>query len=301
VANARRFKAQWIIQNVLMGLHVPGGRFNLQTVERSSMRMLSDTRRYATFSTQGMSAIGGTNFTQVTTPNFGTYGIDYTVSPAPVANTGRAGKFMIVPNLGLNRRLMIRYGLADGNLTDGIEAVIMLAGGGQGEAIGMTNTSFFGMRIIHGTTLISGHQVPFIRFAVKGSGASEILSPKIYHSTATATAPWAGGTFRVGTSNQYWVEYIGNGTALAKRFRAWHQPTASGSSETRLAQRRLIADWTSADITAGGSADESAYFGLVTNSSPSTPGGARRCTLEFFEIDLAPRYETDFAQQDLNY
>jgi hypothetical protein len=98
----------------------------------------------------------------------------------------------------------------------------------------------------------------------------------------------------------YWVEYIGNGSSSSKRFRAWHQPMASSASETRVAARRLIADW-SGDITVGGTLDPSMYFGLITGATPTTPGGARSCSLEMFEIELAPQFVTDFSQQDLNY
>lgn len=295
---ARRYIATFIIQKVLLGLQVAGGRFSPQSLEAAQMGMISDTSIPATIWAQTSSTIGATNFTQSTNPDMGKMTFQYTASPAPVANTGRAGKFQSLGPM-LNARSIYKYRLSDGYLVDGVMAVILVGGASQGECIGMTTTGYNGFRIIHGTTTISGQSIPYIQFAVKGSGTVETLSPKIYHSSSTGVAPYSGGTWRANTENIYWVEFIGNGTGTTKRFRAWHQPCATGSSETRVASRRLIADW-SGDITVGGSSDPSTYFGIVTDSSPSVPGGVRSISIQGFVVDPSPRFSTDFTQQDFN-
>jgi len=296
---ARRFIATWIIEKLLLGLNVAGGRFSPASLETLRMQILSNTTIPATIWAQTSTAFSSSNFTQSTNPDQGRMTYQFTASPAPVANSGRGGKFMsAVP--ALNARAILRYRLFDGQLEPDIMAVVMAGGNSQNEVIGMVTTGIAGFRIIHGVDLISSQLIPWIRFAVKGTGISETLSPKIYHSAATGAAPYSGGTWRLGSSNMYWVEYIGNGSSSSKRFRAWHQPMASSASETRVAARRLIADW-SGDITVGGTLDPSMYFGLITGATPTTPGGARSCSLEMFEIELAPQFVTDFSQQDLNY
>jgi len=300
---ARRFIATWIIDKLLLGLNVAGGRFSPASLEAVRMSMLSDTRQQATIWAQTSSAFSSSNFTQSTNPDQGRMTYQFTASPAPVANSGRAGKFMSNAPL-LAQRCMFKYRIFDGQLEPDIMAVILVGGANQNEAIGMTNTSWAGFRIIHGVDLISSVNIPWIQFAVKGSGVSETLSPKIYHSSATGVAPYSGGTWRSGTSNTYWVEYLGNGTSVTKRFRAWHQSMSLSGSETRLAPRRTIADW-SGDVTVGGTLDPSIYFGLITGASPTTPGGARSCSLEYFEYDPAPDYVDDYlttnATQNLHY
>lgn len=296
---ARRFIATFIIEKVLLGLNVAGGRFSPLTLEASRNGMLSDASIPATIWAQTSSTIGSTNFTQSTVPDMGKMTYQYTASPAPVSNSGRAGKFMSV-GPWLNTRSIYKYRISDGYLIDGVMAVILVGGASQSEAIGMTNTSYNGFRIIHGVDTISGQPVPFIQFAVKGSGTSETVSPKIYHSTTTAAAPHNGGTWVNSTENVYWVEYIGNGSSTSKRFRAWHQSMSVSGSTTRLYERRLIADWTGT-ITVGGTSDPSTYFGLVTNSAPSAPGGVRSISLQGFRVDPAPRFTTDYSQGDLNW
>jgi hypothetical protein len=295
---ANKFLGTWVIQNVLMNFNVAGGRFSMQTLNGTANSLLSDTRLRATIWAQTSSSIGATNFTQTTNPDMGKMTFNFTASPAPVASTGRAGKFMSHAP-ALNSHRLYKYTIFDGQLIDGIEAVVMVGGASQSEAVGMTNTGFNGFRIIHGTTAISGVQIPFIRFAVKGSGTSETISPKIYHSASTGVAPWAGGTWISGTDNTYWVEYIGSGSSTTKRFRAWHQSMASSGSETTLTARRLIADW-SGTITVGGTSDASTYFGLVTDSSPTTPGGARSAGLIDFQVEMARKNVLTAGWQDMN-
>jgi hypothetical protein len=295
---ARRFIAAWIIDKLLLNLHVPGGRFNLQTAESSAMRTLSDTTTRATIWAQSSQLIGASNF-GVTSPDHGKMTYTFTASPAPVASTGRSGKIMdFGPQMG--QRQIYKYRLFDGNLLDDIRAVILCGGASSTEAVGMTNTSWNGFRIIHGVDVISSQSVPYIQFAVKGSGITETVSPKIYHSTTTAAAPYAGGTWITSTDNIYWIEYIGNGTSVTKRFRAWHQPATAAGSSTRLPARRMIADW-SGTITVGGSSDSSTYFALITGTTPTTPGGVRECWITDFSMEIAPKFVTDYSQQNMNY
>jgi len=188
------------------------------------MDMLRDTRVRVGIWAQTSSTYGGSNFTHVT-PDFGRMTFRMTASPAPVANSGRGGKVAhLAPNMA--QRMMIGYRITDGNLIDGVFASIVFSGGGPQEVGGLVNSSFGGFRIIHGVDTISGQPVPFIQFAVKGSGTSETLSPKIYHSSATGVAPFAGGDWNAG-ENIYWIEYFGGGTSPTKRFRAWHEPCAA--------------------------------------------------------------------------
>lgn len=295
---ARRFIASWIIDKLLLNLQVPGGRFNLQTDESCAMRVLSDTTTRTTIWAQSSTTYGSSNFAH-TTPDFGKMTYTFSASPAPVANSGRAGKIAdFGPQMGF--RQIMKYRLFDGHLLDDIRAVVLCGGASQNEVAGMTNTSWNGFRIIHGVDVISSQSVPYIQFAVKGSGTSETVSPKIYHSTTTAASPYNGGTWITNTDNIYWVEYIGNGSSTTKRFRAWQQPAAAASSSTRLPARRLIADW-SGTITVGGSSDSSTYFGLIAGGSPTTPGGARECWITDFSVEIAPKFVTDYSQQDLNY
>lgn len=295
---ARRFIATFIIQKVLLGLQVAGGRFSPATLENIVMAQLGSTVTQAQIWAQSLATIGTTNFTQ-TTPDFGKLTVVFP-NETPAASTGRGEKFLSLAPI-LNGRSIYSYRLTDGILVDNINAVIMAGGASRTEiAAGMTNASFNGFRIIHGVETISGQTIPWIQFAVKGSGTSETVSPKIYHSTSTGVAPYAGGTWRTSTDNRYWVEYIGNGSSTTKRFRAWHQSCAASSGENRIAARRFIADW-SGVITIGGSSDASTYFGVVSSATPSATGSTRSISLQDFEVDQSPRFSSDFTQQDFNY
>jgi len=294
---ARRFIATWVIDKLLLGLQVAGGRQSNVSEETLRMDMLRDTRVRVGIWAQTSSTYGGSNFTHVT-PDFGRMTFRMTASPAPVANSGRGGKVAhLAPNMA--QRMMIGYRITDGNLIDGVFASIVFSGGGPQEVGGLVNSSFGGFRIIHGVDTISGQPVPFIQFAVKGSGTSETLSPKIYHSSATGVAPFAGGDWNAG-ENIYWIEYFGGGTSPTKRFRAWHEPCAAGSSSTRVAARRMIADW-SGNITVGGTVDPSVYFGLYTLGSPGTPGGVRDVALSNLWVDHSPPFAADLTQSDMQY
>jgi hypothetical protein len=297
---ARRFIAGFIIDKVLMGLQVAGGRFSPATLENAALPMLSDTRISANM--WAASTVNGASSTFThTTPDLGRMTIGYNASTnIPVANTYRAGKIMnLVPSM--NTRRIYRYVLMDGHLETGIMSGILIGGGsGQSEISGLTSGSGRALRIINGVDIISTHQVPFIQFGIRDSGSTEVVSPKFYHSTATASAPWANGTWRANTENIYWVEYLGNGSSTSKRLRAWHQSLAFASSDVGLAPRRMIADWTGT-VTAGGSAaDNSVYWGAYTDSSPTTPGGARNVILSQFDVYAGPKFVTDFSQQDFN-
>ena len=295
---ARRFIATFIIDKVLLGLQVAGGRFSPATLENVVNFGLSDSTSRASIWAQSLLTIGATTWTQ-TTPDFGKLTVVFP-NETPIANTGRAEKFMGQVHQ-MNSRTIFRYKVTDGSLVDNVNAVLMAGGAGRTElATGMANASFNGIRIIHGVETISGQLVPWIQFAAKGSGTTETISPKIYHSSASGVAPYAGGTWRTSAENRYWVEYIGSGSSTTKRFRAWHQPTTSGSGETRLPARRLIADW-SGTITVGGGSDPSIYFGVVSSATPTATGAARSISLQSFEVDQSPRFSTDFSQQDFNY
>jgi hypothetical protein len=296
---ARRFIATFIIDKLLLGLNVAGGRHSPATLESLRLAMLSDTRQAATIWAQTSSLIGSTNFTQSINPDHGRMSFQMTPSPAPVANTGRAGKFMSVGPL-LNSRSIYRYRLSDGQLTEGVMAVVLVGGVSQSEAMGLASNGWNGFRIIHGVQMFAGALVPYIQFAIKGSGTSETLSPVIYHSATDAPSPHNAGTWAAGTDNMYWVEYLGNGTGSTKRFRAWHQSCVALGDQTRIPPRRLIADW-SGTITVGGQSDPSTYFGLITNSSPLAPASGRSIALSGFVVDQAPRFTTDIGQQDFNF
>lgn len=294
---ARRFIATFIIDKVLLGLNVAGGRFSPMTVEAGATAALSDTRIPATMWAQTLSNVGTTNFTQ-TSPDMGKLTVNFP-SETPGASTGKAGKFMSV-GPRLNSRSVYRYRIADGLLVENVNAVIMVGGASQNEIVGLGGT-YYGFRIIHGLETISGVPVPWIQFAIRGAGASETVSPKIYHTTATDGAGiYSGGSWISGTENLYWIEFIGMGTSTTKRFRAWHQPTSAASGTDRVGGRRLIADW-SGVITLGGSFDASTYFGVVASATPTATGVARAISLSAFSVDPSPRYTSDFIQGDLTY
>lgn len=300
---ANRFIASYIIDKVLLGFDIAGRRFpkNLVAIEAMGSPMdLAPTRMNAQIWAQSLLTIGTTNFTQ-TTPDLGRLTV-VVPNETPVANTGRGEVFLGV-GPQMNNRQIYSYRISDGQLLNNIHAVIMVGGANRNEcATGMTNTNFNGFRVIHGVEPMGAGSdlVPWIRFAVKGSGTSETLSPKIYHSSATGPVPYAGGTWRVSGDSMYWIEYIGAGTNTAKRFRAWHQPTSNGSSETRMPSRRLIADWTGV-ITVGGSSAATTYFAVVSSDAPTATGSARSISLQNFSVDYAPRANTDLGSPDMNY
>lgn len=293
---ARRFIATWILQNVLLGSRVAAGRFSPISMQASSRDYSNRTR--LTFWTKTASNYNSSNFTQ-TSPDMGRFTFNYTASPAPVANSGLATQ-VGYPEIGLNLHSVLSYVITDGYLVDDVKAVVQCGGASQTElTTGMTDTNYSGFRIIHGVDTLSGQPTPYIQFAVKGSTTTETLSPKIYHSSSSGAAPFAGGTWRTSNAHLYTVEYIGNGSSTSKRFRAWHQPLSGASGETRIADRRMIADWTGT-ITAGGTFPNSIYLGLVTGASPATPGGARVIAFSDLEI-VRPRDLTLIGNQDWNW
>jgi hypothetical protein len=295
--NAQYFISAFVIDKVLMSFNTVLGRNSSIGIEQLRMQILSNTIIPAHIWSQNASTYGGSNFGH-TTPDNGRMTFTWSNSPAPIANSGRGGVIQSVGPM-MNSRAMYRYRIFDGQLENDIMAVILVGGQNQNEANGLVTTGVSGYRIIHGCDLISGQNIPWIRFAVKGTGTSETLSPKIYHSSSSGSSPYAGGTWRPSSSNMYWVEYIGNGTSATKRFRAWHQSCSTGSSETRVGPRRMIADW-SGNITVGGTPSSATHFSLIAGASPTTPGGSRSCSLEHFQVDVSPRYTTDFWSQDMN-
>ena len=292
---ARRFIASWILDKVLLANRVSAGRFSPLSIEAFN-RGLRDTSTRITTWTKNASNYNSSNFSQ-TTPDYGRFTFS-TIATNPVANSGLACQ-VGYPEIRLNTRCLISYVLTDGYLIDDILAVFLFGGTSQTECTtGQTNTTYSGFRIIHGADVLSGNQVPYIRFAVKGSGTSETVSPKIYHSSATGTAPYNGGTWRASSTNRYWVEYIGNGSSATKRFRAWHQPYSASSTETDVAQRRMIADW-SGTVTVGGTFDNKVYYGLVTGASPGAIGAK---TIAMSDLVITrPADLTQFNTQDWNF
>lgn len=298
---ASRFIASYILNKVLLGLNTAGERFDKTLLSPESMGRPMDlgTQSYqAVIWAWTMSNVGTNSFTQ-TSPDLGRMTITVPAG-TPAANSGAVGRFLY-QSPQLNNRQVYAYRISDGALIDNLQAVIMVGGANQNDAgLGMTSNNFGGIRIIHGVDTISSTLVPWVRLAVKGVGTSEQLSPKIYHSSATGAAPYNGGTWR-NTENFYWVEYIGNGTSTMKRLRVWHQPVSNGSSESRLSAPRMIADW-SATITLGHNQEAGAWFGVVSNSTPSSTGAQPRVvSLHSFSVDVAPRENIDLGMPDLNY
>jgi hypothetical protein len=289
---ARRFIAAWIIQKVLLGLQIPGGRFSPQTLSRSNLGLLDNTQVPITIWAQTSTAVASSPFTQANATDHGRYTLNSAAGTPPI-NSGRGGQISrIMPSL--YGRTMIRYRLFDGQLQDGLTVALMAGGAGsQTEAVlGMTTTNYGGFRIIHGVETISGQVVPFIRFAVKTTGTAETLSPKIYHSSTTGAAPYNGGTWSGNSEHTYWVELISNGSSLTKRFRAWHQPCEPTTGATKATPRRMIADWSGDVLTFSGVIfDERLWFAYISGNPAPVIGGNRSASIHGLVWDSSPTWD----------
>lgn len=314
---ANRFIASYILNKVLLGLNTAGQRF-LKSLPTTPSLLLNKSlptiipapmdagtqNAQAMIWAQTLGTVGTNSFTQVT-PNFGRLTVRIPGNATPAANSGM-GEVFSGHNVQLNLRSIYSYRISDGSLPPDTMVVIMAGGFNRNEMpTGMVNTSNGGFRIMHGVDTISTKPRPWLRIAVKGTGASEVLSPFIYHSSADGPTGFTGGTWRT-TDNCYWVEVIGNGLALSGgssvvRFRVWHQPTTAGSTEARLPARRLIADW-SGSVTSGFNS-LSLYYGVFATATPSlVPGtSSRDISLQNFFIDTAAGTNTDLGSPDFNY
>lgn len=285
---ARRFIATFIVQKVLLGLQVAGGRFSPQTLSQENLGLLNNTQIPISIWAQTSSVVAASPFTQASATDFGRFTLNSAAGTPPVSS-GRAGQLgRITPNL--YGRTMLRYRLFDGQLQDNLTVAIACGATGADEAVlGMSNSSWGGFRIIHGVATLSGQPVPFIRFAVKTSGTAETLSPIIYHSSTTGPAPYNGGTWSGSSEHIYWVELIGNGGSLTKRFRAWHQPCEPTTGAVNTVQRRMIADW-SGDVLSftGVGFNERLWFAYISGSPAPVIGGNRSASIHGVVYDSAP-------------